>query len=73
MVLFIGIFLGYFIFMHFSDNMGRRFGMILTWSAAVVGLILITFSHDMVIVSVGLLLAGAGCESNLRIDLSILN
>lgn len=61
MVLFVGIFAGYFIFMHFSDNMGRRFGMILTWSTVVAGLLLITFSYDMISVSVGLLLAGAGC------------
>jgi MFS family permease len=73
MVLFVGIFAGYFVFMHFSDNMGRRFGMLLTWSTVVVGLLLITFSHDMISVSVGLLLAGAGCESNMRIDLSVLN
>lgn len=73
MVLFVGIFVGYFIFMHFSDNLGRRFGMILTWSTATFGLILISLSRNMLMVSLGLLLAGAGCESNMRINLSILN
>lgn len=73
MILFFGVFLGYLIFMHFSDNLGRRYGMILTWSTAVAGFILISLSRSIFTASIGLFLAGAGCESNMRINLSILN
>lgn len=61
MVLFMGVFVGFIIFMHYSDNLGRRFGMILTWSCAVIGLSMITISQNMAMVSIGLFLAGAGC------------
>ena len=73
MVLFGGIFLGYMVFMHFSDNIGRRLGMILTSFTTSMGFIIISFSQNMEFACVGLLLAGAGCESNMRINLSILN
>ena len=73
MTLFLGVFMGYIVFMHFSDNFGRRFGLILTWSTAVAGFVLISLSRNIFIASVGLLLAGAGCESNMRISIAILN
>ena len=61
MVLFAGIFIGYIIFMHFSDNIGRRYGMIITWTTALIGLIMISISWNMTVANIGLLLAGAGC------------
>ena len=44
MVLFGGIFLGYLIFMHFSDNLGRRVGMILTSATSTIGFIILGLS-----------------------------
>jgi MFS family permease len=73
MLLFGGIFLGYLVFMHYSDNIGRRFGMILTSLTTTLGFLLISLSGDIWQACLGLLLAGAGCESNMRINLSILN
>jgi MFS family permease len=61
MTLFLGVFIGYIIFMYFSDNFGRRFGLILTWSTAVAGLIMMSLSRSVFIASMGILLAGAGC------------
>jgi MFS family permease len=73
MTLFLGVFVGYLVFMHFSDNFGRRFGMILTWSSAVAGFVLVSLSRNVFTASVGILMAGAGCESNMRISIAILS
>ena len=59
--------------MHFSDNIGRRLGMILTSATTMIGFIILSCSQNMWWACVGLLFAGAGCESNMRINLSIMN
>ena len=73
MVLFGGIFIGYMVFMYFSDNMGRRFGMIITSLTSTLGCLFISFGQNMTIISIGLFLMGAGCESNMRINISIMS
>jgi len=61
MVLFGGIFIGYMVFMYFSDNMGRRFGMLITSLTSTIGFVLISLGQNMGVISVGLFLVGAGC------------
>ena len=73
MMLFLGVLMGYLVFMYFSDNIGRRFGMLLTWSTVVIGLLMMSISTNILTAAFGVFLAGAGCESNLRINLSIIN
>jgi hypothetical protein len=71
--LFIGIFAGYIGFTYYSDNFGRRRAMLLTWFTAIVGLILICLGKSPTLAGIGLFLAGAGCESNLRVNLAIIS
>ena len=73
MILFGGIFVGYMVFMYFSDNMGRRVGMILTSLTSTVGFVLISMGQNMGVIGVGLFMVGAGCESNMRINISIMS
>ena len=41
--LFLGIFAGYLCFSYYADNFGRRRAMLLTWSTALTGLVLLCF------------------------------
>lgn len=73
MTLFVGIFFGYIVFTYFSDNFGRRVAMILTWVTANVGILIVCASYGIEMACIGLFLAGAGCESNIRVNLAIIN
>jgi MFS family permease len=73
MTLFFGIFMGYIFFSYFSDNFGRRRAMIMTWMTSLVGIMILCSSKSLEVASLGLFLAGAGCESNLRVNLTIIN
>jgi hypothetical protein len=71
--LFLGIFAGYLCFSYYSDNFGRRRAMLLTWITALAGLTLLCFAESPRWAALGLFLAGAGCESNLRVNLAVIN
>lgn len=71
--LFLGILMGYLGFSYYADNFGRRRAMILTWATALTGLTLLCLSSSAGWAALGLFLAGAGCESNLRVNLAIIN
>jgi MFS family permease len=73
MTLFMGILAGYLVFTHCADNFGRRVAVLLTWSTATVGLGLLWASTSIEVACVGLFLAGAGCESNIRVTLAVLS
>ena len=59
-VLFVGIFFGYLVFMYFTDNYGRKFGVVLAWTVAVIGLAILSASVSIWMAVGGLFLAGAG-------------
>jgi hypothetical protein len=73
MPLFLGIFAGYLCFSYYSDNFGRRRAMLLTWSTALIGFGLLCLGSTPKMAALGLFLAGAGCESNRRVSLAIIN
>lgn len=73
MGLFLGILVGYVIFSYFSDNFGRKKAMVFSWASTLLGLIFLCFSNSLIVVAIGLFLTGAGCESNLRVNLAIIN
>lgn len=72
-VMYAGVFVGYMVFLFFADNFGRRVSMLLSWGVTVVGLFILSISWSMSMVSTGLFLAGAGCESSIRIGMAILS
>lgn len=73
MTLFLGVLFGYIIFTYLADNFGRRMALITTWTTANIGILILCLSQSMSHACVGLFLAGAGCESNIRVNLAIIN
>ena len=71
MVLFVGIFCGYLIILFFADNYGRKFSVMMAWSAVIVGQILLFVSFNLYMALAGLFLAGAGSESAIRISMAV--
>ena len=72
-ILFSGILVGYVTFTHISDNLGRRKAILATWGTNCLGLFLLVVSYKMSWACFGLFLAGAGCETSLRISLAMIN
>ena len=61
MVLYIGTFAGYIIFLFFTDNFGRKFALVMTWSVTMIGIFLLCIAPNMSIANIGLFFAGMGC------------
>lgn len=61
MILYIGTFCGYMVFLFITDNYGRKASVVVAWSVTTLGVILLVAAQDMPMACVGLFLAGAGC------------
>lgn len=57
---YVGALIGYIVFSFYSDNHGRRVTLILAWSFATAGNLLILFSQNLVMVAIGLFMLGSG-------------
>ena len=71
MALYIGAFLGYSVFLFITDNFGRKTSAVVAWAVTTLGVFLLSVAPSMWVANGGLVLAGAGCESSLRISLTI--
>ena len=72
MILYVGTFAGYLIFLFFTDNFGRKFSLVMTWSVTMFGISLLCLAPNITVANIGLFLAGMGCESAIRINMAIL-
>ena len=72
MVEYVGIFMGYIVFLYFTDNYGRKMSIVMTWTVTTVGVAILCASVHISMAVVGLFLAGAGCESANRISMAVL-
>ena len=61
------------IFLSFADNFGRKVSLVLAWAVTTIGIALLSISWNMHIATLGLFLAGAGCESSIRIGIAYIN
>lgn len=61
MTLYIGNFLGYFVFLFITDNYGRKIALCITWATTMFGIFLLVISQSMALAMVGLFFAGSGC------------
>ena len=61
MILYIGTFFGYLSFLYVTDNYGRKFSAVLTWSITTVGIFILCISQNIEMACIGLFFAGAGC------------
>lgn len=73
MLPFAGILSGYIFFSYFADNFGRKIGMVLTLLTSLLGLLMLCHGSSINLAGLGFFLAGAGLESNLRVNLAIIN
>ena len=64
--------MGYIVFLYFTDNYGRKMSIVMTWTVTTVGVALLACSVHISMAVVGLFLAGAGCESAIRITMAVL-
>ena len=71
MVLYIGTFSGYMIFLFITDNFGRKISIVAAWGVTTFGVLLLCVAQNMTTACVGLFFAGAGCESCIRISMAI--
>jgi MFS family permease len=69
---YFGIFCGYLFFLYFSDNYGRKFSLIMTWGCTCFGVALLVLAQNMEMAVIGLFFAGAGCETAIIINMSVL-
>lgn len=58
--------------MYFADNYGRKFGILLCWGVATVGLIILSSAVNIWMAVIGLFLAGSGSESAIRVTMAVL-
>lgn len=58
--------------MYFTDNYGRKTGVVLAWTVATIGIGILSASVTIWMSIIGLFLAGAGSESAIRITMAIL-
>ena len=72
MSLYVGAFIGYVTFLFITDNFGRKYSLLLTWSVTMIGVFILCAAPNMIIATLGLFLAGTGCESALRINMAVL-
>ena len=68
-----GVLCGYLLFLSFADNIGRRTALLITWTVTSISLLLVVCANDIQTISIGLFFAGAGCESAIRINMTILS
>ena len=61
------------VFLSFADNHGRKVSLVLAWAVTTIGIALLSISWSMTVASIGLFLAGAGCESSIRIGIAYIN
>lgn len=59
--LYVGVFMGYLVFLFFADNYGRKASLVLSWAVTTCGIAILSLSWSMGMANVGLFLAGAGC------------
>jgi MFS family permease len=72
MVLYAGTFFGYILIPFATDNYGRKFSMVASWSLTLLGIFILSISVNILMASIGLFLAGFGCESGIRTTMTIL-
>ena len=64
--------MGYIVFLYFTDNYGRKMSIVMTWTVTTVGITILCSSVHISMAVIGLFLAGAGCESAIRISMAVL-
>ena len=67
-----GALVGYIIFSFYSDNYGRRITMLIAWGIATVGSLIILFSQNLVMVSIGMFMLGAGADASINMCFNFL-
>lgn len=70
---YIGNLIGFLGFSSIIDNRGRRFSILLTWTVNTIGICLLVFAPNIIVISIGLIMIGAGGISSNRIVVSIIN
>ena len=71
MMLYLGTLCGYPIFLSITDNYGRKKAIVMAWATTTIGLALLCAAFNIIMATIGLFFAGMGCESCIRISMSI--
>ena len=73
MIVYVGTFVGYFIFLFITDNYGRKFALVLGWTVTFIGIVILCLSNSIQLACFGLFLAGGGCDSCIRITMATIS
>lgn len=63
---YLGALIGYLFFSFFSDNYGRKRGLLVSWTLAVIGNIATPLSPNLLVVGISLFITGAGTSAAMR-------
>jgi MFS family permease len=70
--LYFGAFVGYILFSFYSDNYGRRIALLVAFSIATIGTIIMVCSFNLPVVALGLFLLGAGADAAINMTFNYL-
>lgn len=63
---YVGSALGLIVFSFFSDNYGRKFSLLVTWTVGVIGALMLVLAQNIAMGIIGMFLLGAGPSSTLN-------
>lgn len=69
---YVGALVGYILFSFYSDNYGRRITLIIAWGLATIGSLVVLFSQNLVMASIGMFLLGAGSDASINMCFNFL-
>lgn len=72
-IVYIGSFIGFFIFPYIADNQGRKLAINLSWAVCTAGVILAAFSQNIYMVGAGWFLGGFGGNPAITLSYSFIN
>jgi OCT family organic cation transporter-like MFS transporter 4/5 len=72
-LVYIGSFVGFFIFPYIADNYGRKLGLNLSWGFTCIGVIIAAFSVNIYMVGIGWFLGGFGGNPAITLSYSFIN
>ena len=72
-MIFVGSFIGFFLFPHIADNKGRKIAIVLSWGCATLGVILVAAGQNLAMVAAGWFITGFGGNPAITLSYSFIN
>ena len=72
-MVYIGSFVGFFVFPHIADNNGRKLAINASWAVATSGVVIAAASQNIYMIGIGWFLAGFGGNPAITLSYSFIN